>query len=136
MTLKKLIDSCIYLAESLQARLEQIRNERLNLEKTHNDIIRKLRQMHGRITSRRREGLIDLLLFVCLNSKSLSLARDMWKKKYYRERKKTLPLEENSALLKTELSQINTKIMQSIENEAKQAAHSGNVQLAEMGVRK
>ncbi|CAF5151146.1 unnamed protein product, partial [Rotaria magnacalcarata] len=96
-------------------RLQELRTERMDLEKTHNDVIRKLKHIHSRITLRRRE------------------ARDMWKKKYYRERKKTVPLEESSVQLKRDLDQINTKIVQSIDSESKQAAQAGNAKLAEMG---
>ncbi|CAF3825968.1 unnamed protein product [Rotaria magnacalcarata] len=102
-------------AESLRIRLQELRTERMDLEKTHNDVIRKLKHIHSRITLRRRE------------------ARDMWKKKYYRERKKTVPLEESSVQLKRDLDQINTKIVQSIDSESKQAAQAGNAKLAEMG---
>ncbi|CAF4138146.1 unnamed protein product [Rotaria socialis] len=102
-------------AESLRIHLQELGTERMDLEKTQNDVIRKLKHIHSRITLRRRE------------------ARDMWKKKYYRERKKTVPLEEISAKLKRDLDQINTKIVQSIDSESKQTAHAGNAKLAEMG---
>ena len=42
-------------------------------------------------------------------------ARDVWKKKYFEEKKKTPPLEEQCSKLRQELDQLHRKIMASLE---------------------
>jgi len=42
-------------------------------------------------------------------------ARDVWKKKYFDEKKKTGPIEEQTNKLKSELDQVHRKIMSSLE---------------------
>jgi hypothetical protein len=63
------------------------------------------------------------------------LARDMWKKKYFVEKKKTPPLEERVMLLKTEIEQIHKKTVQTIDAEAKHASQMGYTKEGEIGVR-
>jgi hypothetical protein len=62
------------------------------------------------------------------------LARDMWKKKYFIEKKKTPPLEERLTLLKTDLEQIHKKTVQTIDAEAKHATQMGYTKEADIGV--
>ena len=66
---------------------------------------------------------------------SIILARDMWKKKYFLEKKKTPPLEERVALLKNEIEQIHKKTIQTIDGEAKHAAQMGYIKEADIGVK-
>ena len=42
-------------------------------------------------------------------------ARDMWKKKYFEEKKKTAPLEENSNRLRQELEALHRRLMNTLE---------------------
>jgi hypothetical protein len=62
------------------------------------------------------------------------LARDMWKKKYFVEKKKTPPLEERVILLKNDLEQTHKKTVQIIEGEAKHASQMGYTKEADIGV--
>ena len=62
-------------------------------------------------------------------------ARDMWKKKYFQEKKKTSPLEDRVAQLKTDVDFHHGKTVQIIENESKHATQVGAVKEAELGVR-
>ena len=59
----------------------------------------------------------------------------MWKKKYFNEKKKTPPLEEHVAQLKSELEQIQRKTVTIIDAEAKHAAQTGYLTESEIGVR-
>ena len=43
------------------------------------------------------------------------LARDVWKKKYFEEKKKTPPLEEQSGKLRQEMENLHRKIMSNLE---------------------
>jgi hypothetical protein len=60
----------------------------------------------------------------------------MWKKKYFREKKKTRPIEEDTTQLKTDLDIINGKIVQIIDNEYKHLIQVGYLKEAENGVRR
>ena len=59
----------------------------------------------------------------------------MWKKKYFNEKKKTPPIEEQSTKLKADLDQAHNKIVQTMDNECKHTAQIGSVKDAEVGVR-
>ncbi|CAF3649938.1 unnamed protein product [Rotaria sordida] len=101
--------------ETLRARLQELRARRADLEKIREEVIKHLKNIHNRITLRRKE------------------ARDMWKKKYFFEKKKTPPLEERVMLLKNELEQIHNKTIQTIDGEAKHAMQIGYTKEAEIG---
>ena len=45
-----------FLAESLRARLEKLRSERIQQEKFRDEVIKQLRHVHQRITQRRKES--------------------------------------------------------------------------------
>ncbi|CAF0757963.1 unnamed protein product [Rotaria sordida] len=101
--------------EHLRTRLQELQTSRVDLEKIQSEVIKNLKYMHSRITLRRRE------------------ARDMWKKKYFQEKKKTSSLEEQSTQLKTELDQINKKILDIMGKESKHSAQIGHLKSAEVG---
>ncbi|CAF3773156.1 unnamed protein product [Rotaria sp. Silwood1] len=101
--------------ETLRARLQELRARRADLEKIREEVIKHLKNIHNRITLRRKE------------------ARDMWKKKYFFEKKKTPPLEERVILLKNELEQIHKRTIQTIDGEAKHAMQIGYAKEAEIG---
>jgi hypothetical protein len=46
----------IFLAESLRARHQEIRVRRIDLEKVREEVIKHLKNIHNRITLRRKEG--------------------------------------------------------------------------------
>jgi hemerythrin len=60
----------------------------------------------------------------------------MWKKKYFREKKITAPLEQHVTQSSTNLDKIHKKIIQTIDNECKNQVQMGNSKEAETGVRK
>ena len=66
----------------------------------------------------------------------LFVARDMWKKKYFNEKKKHPPLEERINTLRSELDQMHKKTIQTMEAEAKYAAQMGYTKEAANGVRR
>ncbi|CAF3781188.1 unnamed protein product [Rotaria socialis] len=101
--------------ETLRARLQELRARRVDLEKIREEVIKHLKNIHNRITLRRKE------------------ARDMWKKKYFIEKKKTPTLEERVLLLKTELDQIHKRTIQTIDGEAKHATQVGYTKEADVG---
>lgn len=101
--------------ESLRLRLQELRKGRYDLEKVRDEIIKNLKYVHQRVTLRRKE------------------ARDMWKKKYFQEKKKTPPIEGQITQLKTDLDLIHSKIIQIIDNECKHSAQAGCVHEAETG---
>ena len=54
-------------------------------------------------------------------------ARDMWKKKYFEEKKKTPPLEEQSTRLRTDLESVHKRLMAQMEGgKDKPAVRTGN----------
>lgn len=66
---------------------------------------------------------------------SILVARDMWKKRYFLEKKKSPPLEERVAQLKSELESIHQRTTQTIDAEAKHAAQTGYAKESENAVR-
>ncbi|CAF1500668.1 unnamed protein product, partial [Didymodactylos carnosus] len=89
--------------ETLKARLAELRARRHELEKVREEVIRRLKNIHNRITLRRKE------------------ARDMWKKKYFTEKKKMPPLEERVQQLQNDLDQIQKKTLVVMNQESKHA---------------
>ncbi|CAF0892825.1 unnamed protein product [Adineta ricciae] len=100
---------------ALRARHQEIYNRRMDLEKVREEVIKHLKNIHNRITLRRKE------------------ARDMWKKKYFNEKKKHPPLEERINMLRNELDQMHKKTVQTMEAEAKYAAQMGYTKEAANG---
>ncbi|CAF3818811.1 unnamed protein product, partial [Adineta steineri] len=101
--------------DALRTRHQELRTRRLDLEKVREEVIKHLKNIHNRITLRRKE------------------ARDMWKKKYFNEKKKHPQLDERISTLKTELDQLHKKTSQTMEAEAKYAAQMGYIKEAEAG---
>lgn len=50
------IESSLSLADSLRARLQELRERRADLEKIREEVIKHLKNIHNRITLRRKEG--------------------------------------------------------------------------------
>ncbi len=63
-------------------------------------------------------------LITCDYSASFT-ARDEWKKKYFEEKKKTPPLEEQVSKLKSHVDQQYRKMLSHIEGRGKKAGQSG-----------
>lgn len=116
--------------ESLREKLATTRSRREELERLREDLIKHLKQIHNRINVRRKEGNFS----GGLRSKSriinakfclFFLARDLWKKKYFNEKKKTPPLEERMNALVREIEQCQKKMFHTLENEIRNAALIG-----------
>jgi hypothetical protein len=58
----------------------------------------------------------------------------MWKQRYFTEKKKMPPLDEHVTQLKSELEQLHTKTVQTMESEAKHAFQMGYGKESDIGV--
>ena len=54
------------------------------------------------------------------------VAREMWKARYFKEKKKTNPLEEQAAKLRAELEQLHRKIMSHLETTKHLSSKAGD----------
>ncbi|GFO39926.1 spermatogenesis-associated protein 1, partial [Plakobranchus ocellatus] len=77
--------------------LEDARLARQEQEKEREELVKKAKALQHKTTNRRND------------------ARDMWKKKYFEEKKKTAPLEENSNRLRQELEALHRRLMNTLE---------------------
>ncbi|GFR95042.1 spermatogenesis-associated protein 1 [Elysia marginata] len=77
--------------------LEEARQARQEQEKEREELVKKAKALQHKTTNRRND------------------ARDMWKKKYFEEKKKTAPLEENSNRLRQELEALHRRLMNTLE---------------------
>ncbi|KAK3777586.1 hypothetical protein RRG08_021704 [Elysia crispata] len=77
--------------------LEDARQSRQEQEKEREELVKKAKALQHKTTNRRND------------------ARDMWKKKYFEEKKKTAPLEENSNRLRQELEALHRRLMNTLE---------------------
>ncbi|UJR16114.1 hypothetical protein I4U23_003026 [Adineta vaga] len=102
--------------KSLRIRLHDARTRRIDLEKARDDSVHQLKSLHHRLTSRRQE------------------ARDLWKKKYYQEKKRTGPIELQSTQSTAELERLHKKTEQTIETEYKHAIEMGYTKEAELEI--
>ncbi|CAF0852734.1 unnamed protein product, partial [Didymodactylos carnosus] len=109
-------------SEVLKKRLFELRSRRDELEKLREESIRRLRSVHNRISLRRKEEFLYYLL-----------ARAMWKKRYFNEKKKMPPLEGRIHHLQTDLSQTQNKTIINMDQESKHAAQTGFLKEAEIG---
>ncbi|XP_078574932.1 spermatogenesis-associated protein 1-like isoform X6 [Branchiostoma floridae x Branchiostoma japonicum] len=85
--------------EDLLEELERIREERKNAEKKREEMVKKAKQLQNKTQHRRNQ------------------ARDIWKKRYFEEKKKTTPLEENCNRLRAELDMTHRKLMSKLEGD-------------------
>lgn len=95
--------------EELKKRLQQIKASRLDLEGSREELIRKLKLIHNRISIRRKE------------------AKDLWKKKYFAEKKNTPPLEEKVKAQLNEIETLQKKIYLTIEHDGRNSNDSAHV---------
>ena len=117
--------SSFVLAESLRLQLQELRTQRLDSEKHCTELIRNLKITHAKITQSRKEGLTSVCHLPPLNVVRASrLARDLWKKKYYKEKKKSPPLEGQVTALNADLEARRQKILQTIEKGRNHSAES------------
>ncbi|CAF4297409.1 unnamed protein product, partial [Adineta steineri] len=90
--------------ESLRNHLQEVRKNCVDLKKNREEAISNLKSIYSRLTTRRKE------------------ARDLWKKKYFQEKKRNSPIEHRITELNTELDKIHKKIEEAYTNEPKHSA--------------
>ncbi|XP_021359596.1 serine/arginine repetitive matrix protein 1-like isoform X2 [Mizuhopecten yessoensis] len=90
--------------EQLMRELEQAREARKTTEKQREDLVKKAKMLQNKMQNRRNH------------------ARDLWKKRYFEEKKRTSPLEEQCNRLRHELEIIHRKLMNTLEGPAKDKA--------------
>ncbi|CAF1079193.1 unnamed protein product [Adineta steineri] len=90
--------------ESLRNHLQEVRKNCVDLKKNREEAISNLKSIYSRLTTRRKE------------------ARDMWKKKYFQEKKRNSPIEHRITELNTELDKIHKKVEEAYTNEPKHSA--------------
>ncbi|XP_060072344.1 zinc finger CCCH domain-containing protein 13-like [Ylistrum balloti] len=87
--------------ERLMRELELAREARKTTEKQREDLVKKAKLLQNKMQNRRNH------------------ARDLWKKRYFEEKKRTSPLEEQCNRLRHELEIIHRKLMNTLEGPAK-----------------
>ncbi|CAD5120055.1 DgyrCDS8637 [Dimorphilus gyrociliatus] len=85
----------------LLAELQRIREEREEIELKREELMRKCKLLHSKFTNRRDQ------------------AKNIWKQKYYEQKKKTPPIEEKCAKLKLELESTHKRLMIQMEGREK-----------------
>jgi hypothetical protein len=89
-------------------KLKNIREQRIESEKNREYLVKSLKQVHNKLTLRRKE------------------ARDLWKKKYFAEKKKAPEMEEKVANNLKEIEAINTKLFTSLDSDLRNMNHDSN----------
>ncbi|XP_033736929.1 zinc finger CCCH domain-containing protein 13-like isoform X2 [Pecten maximus] len=90
--------------EQLMRELELAREARKTTEKQREDLVKKAKLLQNKMQNRRNH------------------ARDLWKKRYFEEKKRTSPLEEQCNRLRHELEIIHRKLMNTLEGPTKDKA--------------
>lgn len=103
----KFDNSKIYTVADLKEKLISTKKSRIEFEFLRDELIKHLKQIHNRITIRRKD------------------ARDIWKKKYFNEKKKTPMLEENVNALLVEIQSHQGKIVHGMEGDIKNMLNDG-----------
>ncbi|XP_038049656.1 spermatogenesis-associated protein 1-like isoform X3 [Patiria miniata] len=88
--------------ERLLAELQERQEMRLELERTREELMRQAKTLQARTVDRKNK------------------ARDLWKKKYFEEKKKTNPLEEQVNRLRSQLDQQHRKLLNQLEGRGPQ----------------
>ncbi|XP_048758697.1 spermatogenesis-associated protein 1-like isoform X21 [Ostrea edulis] len=94
--------------ERLLKELEAAREARRAVEKQREELVKKAKLMQTKTQNRRNHDMMNIFD-----------ARDIWKKRYFEEKKKTPPLEEQCNRLRHELDIIHRKLMNTLEGPSK-----------------
>ncbi|XP_022109437.1 spermatogenesis-associated protein 1-like isoform X7 [Acanthaster planci] len=95
--------------ERLIAELHERQTVRFDLERTREELMRQAKMLQSRTNDRRNKD-------EDLDSGLMTLAaRDYWKKRYFEEKKKTNPLEEQVNRLRIQLDQQHRKLLNQLE---------------------
>ncbi|XP_062619002.1 trichohyalin-like isoform X7 [Saccostrea cucullata] len=95
--------------ERLLKELEAAREARRAVEKQREELVKKAKLMQTKTQNRRNHDKMNIIE-----------ARDLWKKRYFEEKKKTPPLEEQCNRLRHELDIIHRKLMNTLEGPSKE----------------
>ncbi|KAK3592157.1 hypothetical protein CHS0354_019448 [Potamilus streckersoni] len=98
--------------EKLLRELEAAREARHAAERQREELVKKAKQMQSKTQSRRNHAKLD--------SRGKA-ARDLWKKRYFDEKKKTIPLDEQCNKLRHELDIIHKKLISTLEGPKEKA---------------
>ena len=112
------------IAELLRLQLQGLRTQRLDSEKHCTELVKRLKITHLKISQGRKEGQRSALSSTTELPVPSRLARDLWKKKYYKEKKKSSPLEGQVTALKADLEAQRQRILQTIENQSNHSKES------------
>ncbi|XP_056019183.1 trichohyalin-like isoform X4 [Ostrea edulis] len=96
------------IKERLLKELEAAREARRAVEKQREELVKKAKLMQTKTQNRRNHDMMNIFD-----------ARDIWKKRYFEEKKKTPPLEEQCNRLRHELDIIHRKLMNTLEGPSK-----------------
>ncbi len=66
----KSISNLFFLADTLRTRLQELRKRRIDLEKLRDEVIKRLKHVHQKITSRRKDGNFPDVFFLFLKISS------------------------------------------------------------------
>ncbi|XP_064604920.1 spermatogenesis-associated protein 1-like isoform X3 [Liolophura sinensis] len=83
--------------ERLQSELDKAREQRRAVERQREELVKRAKLLQTKTQNRRNH------------------ARDVWKKRYFEEKKKTSPLEDQCNRLRQEVEQIHRKLMSTLE---------------------
>nr|XP_034312305.1 spermatogenesis-associated protein 1 isoform X13 [Crassostrea gigas] len=97
------------IKERLMKELEAAREARRAVEKQREELVKKAKLMQTKTQNRRNHDMMNVFD-----------ARDLWKKRYFEEKKKTPPLEEQCNRLRHELDIIHRKLMNTLEGPSKE----------------
>eukprot|EP00057_Strongylocentrotus_purpuratus_P013433 XP_011667907.1 PREDICTED: zinc finger CCCH domain-containing protein 13 isoform X1 [Strongylocentrotus purpuratus] len=110
------------MADLLQ-QLQVARQERVKKEKERENLIKRAKDLQTKTHERRNRSLNESR--PRSNSVTPDLAtrpRDYWKKRYYDEKKKTAPMEEQVSRVRNQLDQMHRKLLSHIEGGKKKGA--------------
>ncbi|KAK3091842.1 hypothetical protein FSP39_023087 [Pinctada imbricata] len=112
--------------ERLLRELEAAREARRVVERQREELVKKAKAMQSKTQNRRNHADVDGEE----DSEKPSdddEARDVWKKRYFEEKKRTPPLEEQCNRLRTELDIIHRKLMNTLEGPSKDKSTRGDM---------
>ena len=101
----------------LKAEINSMREKRLELERSRDDLLRSLKQLHQKISHKRKD------------------TKDIWKKRYYAEKKKTPELEEKYDLVFKEVEATQAKMLTMMEDDINGAKRACTAEENEARVR-
>ncbi|CAH1775652.1 unnamed protein product [Owenia fusiformis] len=93
--------------DQISKELERVQEDRKEVERKREELVKRAKQMQAKTQTRR------------------NMARDQWKKRYFDEKKRTAPLEEQSSRLRGELEVLHRRLMSHLETGTKDTHKKG-----------